>query len=202
MKIPNQVHRDRPWRVHGFVTDFKLLDVWRMPVTGGPGDTLADFEKTMENVERALMNSGPAGMLFRLRIGVGRLLKWDVSEKRRAIPGAEEASLRGRISPQLAATVVELDSASGVEFSDVYRLDDEVVRELSNETVHAVMHTGKVPLDDGNWGIEMAVYAKTRGLTGRGYMAAIEPFRAWIVYPTLMRRVGKAWAARNAYAAR
>ena len=42
----------------------------------------------------------------------------------------------------------------------------------------------------------MAVLVKPDGLLGAGYMAAIRPFRHLIVYPPLMRQIGREWQAR------
>jgi hypothetical protein len=39
----------------------------------------------------------------------------------------------------------------------------------------------------------MAVLVKPNGLLGTVYMAAIKPFRYLIVYPTLMREIGRDW---------
>jgi Protein of unknown function (DUF2867) len=42
------------------------------------------------------------------------------------------------------------------------------------------------------------VYVKPRGTLGDAYMAAIAPFRHRVVYPALMRQIGRAWDARMA----
>jgi len=47
----------------------------------------------------------------------------------------------------------------------------------------------------------MAVYVKARGVLGELYMKLIGPFRHWIVYPALMRQIGRAWEARGRRAA-
>jgi hypothetical protein len=43
----------------------------------------------------------------------------------------------------------------------------------------------------------MGVYVKPRGNLGEAYMMFIEPFRHFIVYPALMRQIGRAWEARS-----
>jgi hypothetical protein len=40
---------------------------------------------------------------------------------------------------------------------------------------------------------QMAVLLKPNGLFGAAYMAAIKPFRYVIVYPELMRQIGREW---------
>jgi hypothetical protein len=42
----------------------------------------------------------------------------------------------------------------------------------------------------------MAVLVKPNGLLGRLYMAAIKPFRHTIVYPPMLRRIGREWRLR------
>ena len=41
----------------------------------------------------------------------------------------------------------------------------------------------------------MAVLVKPNGLLGTGYMAAIRPFRHLIVYPPMLREIGRRWQA-------
>jgi hypothetical protein len=74
----------------------------------------------------------------------------------------------------------------------------ELAAELSNQTVHAVMHLAWVDRGAGHYQGQMAVYVKPRGRLGKGYMALIKPFRYWIVYPALMRQIERAWNARTA----
>jgi hypothetical protein len=73
----------------------------------------------------------------------------------------------------------------------VYRFADEALWEVSNDTVHALMHVscavGTAP--------ELAVYIKSRGLFTRLYMAAIWPARHAIIYPSLMAVVERRWIA-------
>jgi Protein of unknown function (DUF2867) len=41
----------------------------------------------------------------------------------------------------------------------------------------------------------LAILVKRNGLLGTAYMAAIRPFRHLIVYPSMMRRIERAWRA-------
>jgi hypothetical protein len=41
----------------------------------------------------------------------------------------------------------------------------------------------------------MAVLVKPNGLLGDAYMAAIKPFRYLIVYPAMLREMGRRWRA-------
>ena len=82
----------------------------------------------------------------------------------------------------------------------LYRTDVEYAAELSNRTVHAVMHLAWADQGDGAYQGQMAVYVKPRGLFGEGYMAFIKPFRYLVVYPALMRHIERAWNRRVALA--
>ena len=37
-RLPDSAHTSRPWRIHELVPDFRLEDVWELPVLGGPDD--------------------------------------------------------------------------------------------------------------------------------------------------------------------
>ena len=38
MRLPDEAHTSRPWRVHEFTQDFEVEDVWALPTPGGPHD--------------------------------------------------------------------------------------------------------------------------------------------------------------------
>ena len=69
---------------------------------------------------------------------------------------------------------------------------------MSNQTVHGVMHLAWVDQGEGRYQGQMAVYVKPRGRLGKEYMALIAPFRHWIVYPSLMRQIERAWNSGTA----
>ena len=62
--------------------------------------------------------------------------------------------------------------------------------------MHGVMHLGWVPDGTGGYRGQMAVLVKPNGLLGTGYMAAIRPFRHLIVYPPMLREIGRGWGGR------
>jgi len=111
------------------------------------------------------------------------------------IPGTNETSLADRLPEDLRNTVADLDF-DVAPFSPIYRTDVEFASELSNRTVHAVMHLAWVDQGEGRYQGQMAVYVKPRGPLGKGYMALIKPFRYCVVYPELMRMIGRAWNER------
>jgi hypothetical protein len=68
---------------------------------------------------------------------------------------------------------------------------------MSNRTMYGVMHLAWVDQGDGRYQAQMTVYVKPRGPLGKAYMAFIKPFRYAIIYPALMRYLGRAWAASS-----
>jgi hypothetical protein len=76
-------------------------------------------------------------LMFAVRWQLGRWFGWDAPADR-PIPGRSENSLAERLPPDLRGTVEGL--AFGSTFAPVYRTDTEFAAEISNQTVHAVMH--------------------------------------------------------------
>jgi hypothetical protein len=69
---------------------------------------------------------------------------------------------------------------------------------MANETVHGVLHLGWVEDEAGGYRGQMAVLVKANGVLGSAYMAAIKPFRRWVVYPAAMREIEGVWRSRSA----
>ncbi len=195
-RLPLDSHRVHGWRIDAIAPDFELLDVWRTPMSGGP-DQLPDAIACVDAIDPS-QGSRPSATraLFRLREWLGRVFGWDRQVNALPIPGCEEASLRDRL-PEHERAPLPPPQDSPFAFRPVYRDHREAIQELSNDTVHAVMHLSWVPQDEG-YRAHMAVYVKHRGRLGRFYMRLIAPFRHFIVYPAMMRRFGALWRARQA----
>ena len=191
MRLPNSAHTSRPWRIHELARDFRLEDVWALPTPGGPED-FPRLVKQFAAGERSQGGlSGAARTLWAVRWRVGELLGWDRADAGR---GARVPTLRDRLPADLR------DGPSGPDFDElpftsVYLLDHEFAAEVVNRTVHGILHLGWVTDRSGGYRGEMAVYTKPNGLLGTAYMAAIKPFRHLIVYPALMRQIGREWRA-------
>jgi len=203
MRVPNAAHESRPWRIREFTPDFTLEDVWALPASGGVDDfqTLLDLMASSDPVSS---NSLPTRVLWRLRDLLGAVFRLgrisppgdgDEDAGKLPIPGTNETSLAGRLPDDLRGTAAGMRFGS-LPFAPLYRTDDEFAAEVSNQTVHGVMHLGWADQGDGRYQGQMAVYVKPRGRLGQGYMALIKPFRYLIVYPALMRQVERTWNAR------
>jgi Protein of unknown function (DUF2867) len=200
MRLPKTAHTSRPWRVHEFTKDFKLEDVWELPTPGGPDD-LARLVQQFTSPDEG-DNELPVALraLFALRWKLGKLFGWDrpgsgVGERVRSLRERLPADLlEAPRGPDLRAVPGRTDVEGPPVFSSVYQTHDEWVAEMSNKTVHAVMHIGWVPDDfGGGYHAQMAVLVKPKGRFGKAYMAAIKPFRYAFVYPLLLRSIGRRW---------
>ena len=78
-------------------------------------------------------------------------------------------------------------------FQPMLQTDTEWAAQIRNRTVHGILHLGWVPDGAGGWRGQLAVLVKPNGAFGRGYLAAIKPFRYLFVYPTLTREIGQLW---------
>lgn len=190
MRIPKTAHTSRPWRIHEVTRDFQLEDVWALPTPGGPDD----LPRLVRQFAGA---NGPSGLsrvtraLFAIRWKLGELFGWDRPDSGL---GFRVSTLRARLPVDLREAPRGPDLRT-VPFSSVYLTDNEWAAETANRTVHAVMHIGWVPDEAGGYRGQMAVLVKPNGLLGKAYMAAIVPFRHLIVYPTLIRMIGRSWRA-------
>ena len=187
MKLPNSAHTSRPWRIHGLARDFRLEDVWALPTPGGPDD----FPRLVRLMASADPSRGPsraARALWAIRWKVGGLLGWDGPD---AGLGSRVPTLRDRLPTDLCETPGP--GFDALPFAPLYLLDDEWAAEIANRTMHGVMHVGWVPDGTGGYRGQMAVLVKPNGPLGAAYMAAIGPFRHLIVYPPIMRQIGREW---------
>lgn len=205
MRLPNSAHESRPWRIREIAPDFILEDVWALPTPGG-ADDFPELLKLMAASDPAGSNSLPTRVLWRIRDRLGKLFDLGgISEPaggdsgdttgKLPIPGTSETSLAERLPDDLRGTAAGMKFGS-LPFVPLYRTEDEFAAELSNRTVHAVMHLAWADQGNGLYQGQMAVYVKPRGAFGKGYMALIKPFRHLIVYPALTRQTERAWQRR------
>jgi hypothetical protein len=195
VRLPNAAHAAHPWVIAQIAPDFELLDVWRLPAQGRLED-FATLLETMASLDRADRGRATRA-LFSLRHRLGGWFGWDDASRRRPVPGRTETTLSARLPDDLRGTAT-LPDISSTSFTPLYRTDNEWAAELSNDTVHAVMHLAWIDQGEGLYRGQMGIYVKPRGRFGAAYMALIGPFRHLIVYPALMRQIERAWEARPA----
>jgi hypothetical protein len=192
MRIPNDVHRSRPWRIHELTRDFRIEDVWELPVWGARDD----FPRVVQlasALDPSQSSSFAVRTLFAVRWKLGELFGWD---RESSGLGARVPTLRDRLPEDLRRLPGPRSEA--LPFAPLYVLDDEYAAEIANDTMHGVMHLGWVQAGGGRYRAEMTVYVKPNGVLGAAYMAAIKPFRYLLVYPQLMRDIEHAWREQMA----
>ncbi|MEV6320560.1 DUF2867 domain-containing protein [Nocardia sp. NPDC051787] len=192
-RLATITYTDQPWRIHEFTKAFSVEDVWSYRTPGAGPDDFPTMLAAMRAAGGPEKQPWPVRFLFAVRWKLGALLGWDEPS---AGVGERVASLRDRLPADLRDAPRGVDNEN-MPLKAVYELDMESARELANKTVHTVMHLGWVRGADGDYELRMAVLVKPNGLFGRLYMAAIKPFRYFIVYPALTRRWENAWRDRN-----
>lgn len=193
MRYPNDDFQQLDLRVHAVLTTPRLVDVWDIPLANGGqdrslADVLALFDGAPHDVNPLVRG------LFRLRRAVGKLLRWDAPSP--VLPPPD--SYVHRLPDDVVAA--SLDAVGRIQgpVRILYRLENELLAEVINATVHAFISFSLFVRDDG-YVAYLAVYTIHTKWWTRYYMLAIEPFRRWMVYPSLVKTLQKRW--RAAYAA-
>ncbi len=179
-------------RCHTLLSDVPLHDVWAIDLAGGgAGRTIGDVE-TLSSPGDLGPRSLAVRTLFLIRFAVGRALGWDTPRRKHL----DDSSLARLTDDDRRRSRVPPGTRRGI-FRVLYAVDDETIAETRNATVHAFLVTTLRPRGDG-YRLYWAIYVKPVGWLTPIYMALIDPFRRFIVYPSLIRRTQAAWA--RAYA--
>lgn len=190
MRLPNTEYTSRPWRVHEIAPDFLVEDVWELPTPGGPDD-LDRLVHSFAQGDGSGSGGGVVGFLMTVRRWLGVIFGWD--DPSHGL-GAREQSVRERLPQDLADGPRGPDSGA-LPFTSVFQTREEFVAEIVNRTVHALVHLGWVAGEDGVHRAQMTVLVRPNGIGGRAYLALIAPFRYLIVYPRMIRAIGRRWEA-------
>ena len=134
MRLPNSAHEAHPWVIGQIAPDFKLLDVWALPVEGGPGD-FASFLETMTSFDPTNSESAVSRALFWVRLRLGALFGWDDVTRKRPIPGATETTLDARLPDDLRGSGKTPFISGAMKriaggFIPLYLTDEEFAAEL------------------------------------------------------------------------
>lgn len=160
---------------------------------GGSGRHLRDFRAIIERDRGELGGSGPGGALMRalvrIRLAAGSLLGWDDRAPGQPAPAA---SYVHRLDAATRARSLEPPGRAMGIFRTVYTFEDESLGELLNGTVHAFSFLGMAPAADG-YRVHWAIYVRPIGRITRPYMMAIDPFRRWLIYPSVIAAWERAW---------
>jgi hypothetical protein len=149
---------------------------------GGAGRSIADV--------RALDSAAPpsriASALYRVRRLLGRVFGWD------DIRIDTTSSLAGLLSQRdRSESEVPAGTPDG-PFRVLYRFRNEQLSEIRNATVQGYLCTALIPTATG-YRFFLAVYVLPVSWLTRPYLIAIEPFRRFLLYPAMLRRIRRAW---------
>src|SRR5207253_6044778 len=127
--------------------------------------------KTITSYDPSHSSSFLVRNLFAIRWKLGELLRLDGPE---SAVGARVPTLRDRLPADLRDSPgPDFDA---LPFTSLYLLEDEWAAEVANQTMHGVMHLGRIPSGAGGFRVQMAVLVKPNGVLGEAYMALIKPF--------------------------
>ena len=175
-----------PLRVHEFLAGVPLHDVWSvdLPRTRS-GITLNEFVRAAGG--RPFRPSPVVRALLSIRFFVGRLLGWD----REPNATVAETFASRLTAADRSVTLAPAGRRDGL-FRIVYRFENEQLLEVINRTAHAAALTALVETANA-YRLYFAVYVHRVGSLTAVYMALIDPFRRFIVYPSLLRSVRTTW---------
>jgi Protein of unknown function (DUF2867) len=186
-KISPREFLELPLRVHSFLEDVPLHDVWMVDLPGGQeGITLQEF-RSRSRAGRGDDIPYAAKALLQIRFFLGRLFRLD--EER---PGQKSGSyIKLLTEADRVASLVPPGSKDG-PFDVVYVFPNETLSEIINATVHAFLAQTLTRTSTG-YRLYWAIYVRPGGWITPAYMALIDPFRRWIVYPQILDKVREQW---------
>jgi Protein of unknown function (DUF2867) len=175
-----------PLRVHAFLAGVPLHDVWVVDLPRvRSGITLDEFLRAAG--ARPFTPSPAVRALLNIRLFVGRLLGWD----RESDAAARETFATRLTTADLSKSLAPAGTRQGL-FRIVYRFENEQLLEVANRTAHAAALSALVETANA-YRFYFGVYVCKVGRLTAVYMAVIDPFRKWIVYPSLLRSVRTSW---------
>jgi hypothetical protein len=177
-----------PLRVHAFLVDVPLHDVWAVDLPRlREGITLDEFYRRAGQGKLSGRLPPPARALIRLRLFLGRLFRLEAKPKNAGV-----ASFAARLTPEdRARSSVEAGTPDGL-LRVVYRFENEQLLELQNRTAHAAAASALAETAYG-YRFYFAVYVAKASWITPIYMALIDPFRKWIVYPAILKTIRATW---------
>jgi hypothetical protein len=178
-----------PLRVHAFLADVPLHDVWAVDLPRPrAGITLEEFRRRVRSA-RLFTPSPAVRALFGVRLAVGRLFGWDRTPERTSPTFVDRLTPADRARSLAPAGMRE---GTDGHFRVVYRFENEQLDEVINRTVHAGVLSALVETAH-SYRFYFAIYVHNVGRLTPLYMALIDPFRRLIVYPSLLRSLRANW---------
>ncbi|HJQ98144.1 MAG TPA: DUF2867 domain-containing protein [Candidatus Polarisedimenticolaceae bacterium] len=186
MRVAAEELRRLDLRAHALLADVPLHDVWAVDLGGPPGRTILDLKRALIGENLAAANPAVKA-LFAFRWWLGRVLGWD-----RERAGTAETSYAHRLTPEDRQRTLVTPGTKEGPFTVLFVSKREAISEIQNATVHGF---SVLALDEHPSGYRLywAIYVRPVGPLTRAYMLLIDPFRRFIVYPAVLRRIAAAW---------
>jgi len=183
-----------PLRVHALLAGILLHDVWAVDLPAHrPGVTLSEFLRRADERKSAAPEDRLSGLplvaraLFRLRLFLGRILHLDAEPR-----DASTSAFANRLTAEdRARSSVAARTSQGM-FRTVYQFENEQLVEIQNSTVHGAALTA-LSETAGSYRLYFAVYVRRKSWITPYYMALIDPFRKWVIYPAMLKKIRATW---------
>jgi uncharacterized protein DUF2867 len=172
-------------RAHELLRGVPLYDVTVMDLPGGgAGRTVA----AIRALDSAAAPSQVAKALYGVRKFLGRVFDWD------QVPMRPEDSLLSKLSERDRHDSEIVPGTPDGAFLILYQFPGEALSETLNGTVHGWICLALAPIATG-YRLYLAVYVLPVSWFTKPYLIAIEPFRRFLLYPAMLRRIRRAWIA-------
>jgi len=185
-QISRQEFEQVPLRVHDLLAGVPSHDVWVVDLPRArSGITLNEFLRPGSS---QLFTCSPiVRALVRFRLLIGRTFGWD----REPAAGQWESFATRLTADDRSQSLAPAGTREGL-FRVVYRFENEQLLELANRTVHGAALSALVETAN-TYRFYFGVYVRNVSHFTPLYMAVIDPFRRWIVYPSLLSSVRARW---------
>lgn len=185
MRAPPAEYLSLKLRAHELLHGVPLYDVSVVDLPGGgAGRSVADIRA----LDLAAAPSRIANAFYGVRHFLGRVFGWDRIRMR------PEDSLLSRLSEGDRRDSEVAPGTPDGSFLILYQFPGEALSETRNATVHGYVCVALARTATG-YRLYFAVYVLPVSWLTRPYLIAIEPFRRFILYPAMLRRIRRAWMA-------
>jgi len=186
--MPTQEFLAQPLRVHAFLDGVPLHDVWAVNLPAWrEGITLHEFRGCSRKSENLGKVPWPVRALFGMRFFLGRILSLEAEPRE-----AQKMYFANRLTPEDCARSLVPVGTPDAFFRVVYRFENEILLEVVNRTVHAASLNALQRTNEG-YRFYFAIYVRKISWITPVYMALIDPFRKWVVYPAILKRIRENW---------
>lgn len=191
-RISEAEYRERGLLAHGLLAAVPLHDVWRVFLPESPRRPFSMVE--VRQVALSLARDRSLGPVVSGLFGIRRRFGASRPGGTRPAERTPQKSMVHRVPQEvLSESLVQPGSRDG-PFRVVYVLREEALSEVRNKILEAYLVGALRPVP-GGCELLLAVHVFRATLWTRPYLALISPFRRFLVYPQIFRRVHEKWQA-------